>query len=144
MPKSCDRSSTSRQTKIMSVVRVASGNSPQMCDFFVFGYHDAAIGPTSFPEASEFAHARAVAGDLRSRIVVCDCQCQVRLRLGELPEVTSIALDFQGRRHTLISPGLSLVQAFGVRLSPFFNTSLTVAFSWSISDSVATTRANLL
>jgi metabolite-proton symporter len=44
-----------RKKKIMSIVRVASGNFLEMYDFMVFGYYAAAIGRTFFPKGSEFA-----------------------------------------------------------------------------------------
>ena len=44
-----------RRTKIMAVIRVATGNFLEMYDFFVFGYYAAAIGRTFFPRDSEFA-----------------------------------------------------------------------------------------
>src|SRR3977135_2555499 len=46
---------TDRRTKIMAVVRVATGNFLEMYDFFVFGYYAAPIGRTFFPRNSEFA-----------------------------------------------------------------------------------------
>src|SRR5207253_7272994 len=44
-----------RNSKIWSVIRVASGNFLEMYDFMVFGYYAAAIGKTFFPKSSEFA-----------------------------------------------------------------------------------------
>jgi metabolite-proton symporter len=44
-----------QKSKIMPVVRVASGNFLEMYDFMVFGYYAAAIGKTFFPSSSEFA-----------------------------------------------------------------------------------------
>ena len=41
-------------SKILPVVRVASGNFLEMYDFMVFGYYAAAIGRTFFPSGSEF------------------------------------------------------------------------------------------
>ncbi len=38
-----------RQSKLMGVIRVSSGNFLEMYDFFVFGYYAAAIGHTYFP-----------------------------------------------------------------------------------------------
>jgi MFS family permease len=38
-----------RQSKVMSVVRVSSGNFLEMYDFIVFGYYASAIGRTYFP-----------------------------------------------------------------------------------------------
>ena len=48
-------SQNGRKSKIMSVVRVASGNFLEMYDFMVFGYYAAAIGRAFFPKGSEFA-----------------------------------------------------------------------------------------
>ena len=39
-----------RQSKLMGVIRVASGNFLEQYDFFVFGYFAAAIGRTFFPQ----------------------------------------------------------------------------------------------
>jgi MFS transporter, MHS family, citrate/tricarballylate:H+ symporter len=47
--------SVDRRQKILSVVRVASGNFLEMYDFFVFGYYATAIGKAFFPTGSEFA-----------------------------------------------------------------------------------------
>jgi len=47
--------SSNRRSKIMSVVRVASGNFLEMYDFMVFGYYATAIARTFFPAGSEFA-----------------------------------------------------------------------------------------
>jgi metabolite-proton symporter len=44
-----------RKSKIMPVVRVASGNFLEMYDFMVFGYYATAIGKTFFPRNNEFA-----------------------------------------------------------------------------------------
>jgi len=44
-----------RKKKIMSIIRVGSGNFLEMYDFMVFGYYAAAIGRTFFPKESEFA-----------------------------------------------------------------------------------------
>ena len=44
-----------RKAKILSVVRVASGNFLEMYDFMVFGYYVVAIGRAFFPRGSEFA-----------------------------------------------------------------------------------------
>src|SRR5437773_6941966 len=44
-----------RRTKIMAVIRVATGNFLEMYDFFIFGYYAAAIGRAFFPRSSEFA-----------------------------------------------------------------------------------------
>jgi len=46
---------TVQKSKIMAVVRVASGNFLEMYDFMVFGYYATAIGKTFFPSSSEFA-----------------------------------------------------------------------------------------
>lgn len=48
-----------RQSKIMAVIRVSSGNFLEMYDFFVFGYYAAAIGKAFFPSGSEFAQLMA-------------------------------------------------------------------------------------
>jgi len=48
-----------RREKILSVVRVSSGNFLEMYDFFVFGYYASAIGKTFFPTGSEFAQLMA-------------------------------------------------------------------------------------
>jgi metabolite-proton symporter len=45
----------SRKSKILAVVRVASGNFLEMYDFFIFGYYAAAIGRTFFPSDNEFS-----------------------------------------------------------------------------------------
>jgi len=47
--------SADRRSKIMSVVRVSSGNFLEMYDFMVFGYYATAIARTFFPTGSEFA-----------------------------------------------------------------------------------------
>ena len=47
--------SSDRRSKIMSVVRVSSGNFLEMYDFMVFGYYASAIARTFFPAGSEFA-----------------------------------------------------------------------------------------
>ena len=46
---------TQRRSKIMMVIRVASGNFLEMYYFMVFGYYAAAIGKTFFPRSSDFA-----------------------------------------------------------------------------------------
>ena len=46
---------TNRRQKILSILRVASGNFLEMYDFMVFGYYAAAIGHTFFPRTSTFA-----------------------------------------------------------------------------------------
>ncbi len=46
---------SSRKAKIISVVRVSSGNFLEMYDFMIFGYYAAAIGRTFFPKSSDFA-----------------------------------------------------------------------------------------
>jgi MFS family permease len=43
-----------RKEKIMSVVRVSSGNFLEMYDFMVFGYYASAIGKAFFPSGSAF------------------------------------------------------------------------------------------
>jgi len=48
-----------RQSKLRTVIRVASGNFLEMYDFFVFGYYAAAIGRIFFPSDSEFASLMA-------------------------------------------------------------------------------------
>ncbi len=48
-----------RQSKLRTVIRVASGNFLEMYDFFVFGYYAAAIGRIFFPSTSEFASLMA-------------------------------------------------------------------------------------
>ena len=45
----------SRKSKILAVVRVASGNFLEMYDFFIFGYYASAIGRTFFPSDNEFS-----------------------------------------------------------------------------------------
>ena len=47
--------SADRRGKIMSVVRVSSGNFLEMYDFFVFGYYASSIGRAFFPSGSDFA-----------------------------------------------------------------------------------------
>ncbi|RTL72806.1 MAG: MFS transporter [Hyphomicrobiales bacterium] len=54
-----DPAPTDRGAKIMSVVRVSSGNFLEMYDFFVFGYYAGAIGKTFFPTGSEYAQLMA-------------------------------------------------------------------------------------
>ena len=49
------RASPDRRSKIMSVVRVSSGNFLEMYDFMVFGYYTSAIARTFFPAGTEFA-----------------------------------------------------------------------------------------
>jgi MFS family permease len=44
-----------RQSKVLSVIRVAVGNSLEMYDFQIFGYYAAAIGATFFPAGNEYA-----------------------------------------------------------------------------------------
>jgi metabolite-proton symporter len=44
-----------RRSKILNVVRVASGNFLEMFDFMVFGYYASTIGRTFFPSQSAFA-----------------------------------------------------------------------------------------
>ena len=44
-----------RRSKILNVVRVASGNFLEMFDFMVFGYYASTIGRTFFPSESAFA-----------------------------------------------------------------------------------------
>jgi MHS family citrate/tricarballylate:H+ symporter-like MFS transporter len=44
-----------RREKILSVVRVSSGNFLEMYDFFVFGYYAPSIGRVFFPVGSAFA-----------------------------------------------------------------------------------------
>jgi hypothetical protein len=44
-----------RRGKILSVIRVSSGNFLEMYDFFVFGYYAPAIGRVVFPLRSAFA-----------------------------------------------------------------------------------------
>jgi MFS transporter, MHS family, citrate/tricarballylate:H+ symporter len=44
--------SSDRREKIMSVIRVSSGNFLEMYDFFVFGYYATAIGKVFFPSGS--------------------------------------------------------------------------------------------
>src|SRR3982074_3440677 len=46
--------STSRESKIWSVVRVSSGNFLEMYDFMVFGYYASAIGNAFFPSGNPF------------------------------------------------------------------------------------------
>ncbi|HYB11279.1 MAG TPA: MFS transporter [Alphaproteobacteria bacterium] len=45
----------SRKSKILAVIRVASGNFLEMYDFFIFGYYATAIGRTFFPSDSEYS-----------------------------------------------------------------------------------------
>jgi len=47
--------SSDRRSKIMSVVRVSSGNFLEMYDFMVFGYFATAIARAFFPAGSDFA-----------------------------------------------------------------------------------------
>src|SRR5260370_7215708 len=46
--------SADRESKIWSVVRVASGNFLEMYDFFIFGYYAAAIGRAFFPSDTAY------------------------------------------------------------------------------------------
>jgi MHS family citrate/tricarballylate:H+ symporter-like MFS transporter len=45
----------SRQSKIVTVLRVTSGNFMEMFDFFLFGFYAAPIARTFFPGGNEFA-----------------------------------------------------------------------------------------
>jgi MFS family permease len=47
-------SSSDRQAKIWSVIRVSSGNFLEMYDFMVFGYYASAIGNVFFPSGNAF------------------------------------------------------------------------------------------
>ena len=49
------KSNGGRGSKVMAVIRVATGNFLEMYDFMIFGYYAAAIGRTFFPNTSEFA-----------------------------------------------------------------------------------------
>jgi hypothetical protein len=44
-----------RNSKVLNVVRVSSGNFLEMFDFMVFGYYASAIGHTFFPSGSAFS-----------------------------------------------------------------------------------------
>src|SRR5207253_10777506 len=48
-------STSDRNAKIWSVLRVSTGNFLEMYDFMVFGYYAAAIGTAFFPSRSAFA-----------------------------------------------------------------------------------------
>src|SRR5213595_1754048 len=102
-----------RRTKIMAVIRVATGNFLEMYDFMVFGYYAAAIGRTFFPSESEFA-------SLMKSLMTFGSGYLMR-PLGAL--VLGAYVDHQGRRKGLLLT-LSLMAAgtLTIALTPGYAT----------------------
>jgi MFS family permease len=102
-----------RKAKIMSVVRVASGNFLEMYDFMVFGYYAAAIGRAFFPKGSEFA-------TLMLSLATFGVGFLMR-PLGAI--VLGAYIDRRGRRAGLIlTLGLMAIGTFSMACTPGYKT----------------------
>jgi MHS family citrate/tricarballylate:H+ symporter-like MFS transporter len=102
-----------RSAKIMSVVRVASGNFLEMYDFFVFGYYASAIGKIFFPSGSEFAQ-------LMSAFLTFGAGFLIR-PVGAI--VLGAYIDHHGRRAgLLLTLGLMAVGTLTIALVPGYAT----------------------
>jgi MFS family permease len=109
-----------RKAKIMSVVRVASGNFLEMYDFMVFGYYAAAIGRTFFPKASEFATLMLSLATFGARFLMRP--------LGAI--VLGAYVDRRGRRAALIlTLGLMAIGTLSIACIPGYK---TIAYGESI------------
>jgi hypothetical protein len=67
--------------RVLSVVRVSSGDLLEMCDYLVFGYDAIATGRIFFPASSGFAAARGRVGPC-SPISGVGGACTTRRRAG--------------------------------------------------------------
>ena len=85
-----------RQSKLMGVIRVASGNFLEQYDFFVFGYFAAAIGRTFFPQEHSAAGSYV---ELMASLMTFGAGFLMR-PLGAL--VLGAYIDKHGRRKGLI------------------------------------------
>jgi MHS family citrate/tricarballylate:H+ symporter-like MFS transporter len=105
--------STDRFGKIMSVVRVSSGNFLEMYDFFVFGYYASAIGKAFFPNGSDFAQ-------LMSAFLTFGAGFLIR-PIGAI--VLGAYIDHHGRRAgLLLTLGLMAVGTLTIALVPGYAT----------------------
>src|SRR5216684_949998 len=98
-----------RKQKILSVVRVSSGNFLEMYDFFVFAYYASAIGRVFFPSQSEFA-------SLMSSLMTFGVGFLMR-PLGAI--VLGAYIDHRGRRAgLLLTLGLMAIGTLSIGLTP--------------------------
>jgi MHS family citrate/tricarballylate:H+ symporter-like MFS transporter len=105
--------SSSRREKILSVVRVSSGNFLEMYDFFVFGYYASAIGKTFFPASSDFAQLMAAFMTFGAGFLMRP--------LGAI--VLGTFIDHHGRRAgLLLTLGLMAIGTLSIALVPGYAT----------------------
>ena len=100
-------------SRLVSVIRVASGNFLEMYDFMVFGYYAAAIGRTFFPSGSEFA-------SLMKALMTFGAGYLMR-PLGAI--VLGAYIDRHGRRKgLLLTLGLMAIGTASIALTPGYQT----------------------
>jgi MHS family citrate/tricarballylate:H+ symporter-like MFS transporter len=105
--------SSERNAKIWSVVRVSSGNFLEMYDFMVFGYYAAAIGKAFFPRGSNF-------GSLMLSLMTFGAGFLMR-PLGAI--VLGSYTDRHGRRAgLLLTLGLMSLGIFSIAFTPGYAT----------------------
>ena len=105
--------STDRSSKIMSVIRVSSGNFLEMYDFFVFAYYAAQIGKTFFPGDDQVA-------TLLKTLAVFGVGFVMR-PIGAL--VLGAYIDHHGRRKGLIvTLGIMSIGTLSLALVPGYET----------------------
>ena len=105
--------SSERNAKIWSVVRVSSGNFLEMYDFMVFGYYAAAIGKAFFPSGSNF-------GSLMLSLMTFGAGFLMR-PLGAI--VLGSYTDRHGRRAgLLLTLGLMSLGIFSIAFTPGYAT----------------------
>src|SRR5579864_7487501 len=105
--------SSERNAKIWSVVRVSSGNFLEMYDFMVFGYYAAAIGKAFFPSGNNF-------GSLMLSLMTFGAGFLMR-PLGAI--VLGAYTDRHGRRAgLLLTLGLMSLGIFSIAFTPGYST----------------------
>jgi MFS family permease len=102
-----------RKSKILSVVRVSSGNFLEMYDFMVFGYYASAIARAFFPSGSEF-------GSLMLSLMTFGAGFLMR-PLGAI--VLGVYTDHHGRRSgLLLTLGLMAAGIISIACMPGYRT----------------------
>src|SRR5580693_982498 len=105
--------SSSRKSKVWSVVRVSSGNFLEMYDFMVFGYYAAAIGNAFFPSGNPY-------GSLMLSLMTFGAGLLMR-PLGAL--VLGAYTDRNGRRAgLLLTLGMMSMGIFSIAFMPSYAT----------------------
>ena len=103
-----------RKSKLVSVVRVASGNLLEMYDFMVFGYYAEAIGRTFFPRTSSFASLMAAlatfgAGFLMRPLGALVLGAYIDRRGRRLGLILTLTLMSVGTLSIACTPGYALI-----------------------------------